>query len=248
MGNRRTSPFPPSLKRLLTVFFLVTVGGGTVIAAEPPSPEEQAAAHLEAGNQRLEASDFSGAAAEYRAGFAIYPRANLLFNIGLAELGQEHFIEAAAAFDGVLARPETTPEVAAQAREQLAGLHEKLAVVAVRGNEGATLVVDNQPRGTLPLRQSLRLMPGVHTLRATRDGYRLVEREISGVPGSRVDVDLTLEPLPPPPKPRRRYWLWATVAAAVAAAAVIGFAATRGGEPAFPPCPPEQTPCLDIRH
>ena len=120
----------PSLKRLAAGFFLLVAWQASVIAAEAPSPEERAAAHLEAGNARLEAEDFAGAIAEYRAGFALYPRASLLFNIGLAQLQLGKSIEAAEAFEGVLARPETTPEVAAEARAQLERLQKKLSLVA----------------------------------------------------------------------------------------------------------------------
>ena len=241
--RRRTSPFPPSLERLVAVFFLLVAWNGIVIAAQLPPPEEQAAAHLEAGNQRLEAGDFAGAVTEYRAGMALYPRTSLLFNIGVAELRQEHLIEAAEAFEATLGRPETTDEVAGQAREQLARIHEKLALVSVSGGNGARLLVDGQPRGTLPLKQSLRVLPGLHSVRATKDGHRPFETTISGAAGAHVDVRVAgLEPLAAPPAHRPRYWLWATLGAVVVAGVVIGIVATRGGSSC-----PSGVDCIDIK-
>ena len=223
--RRRTVPFPPTLERLFLGFFLLLAWHGTVIAAEAPSPEEQANAHLLAGNERLDAGDFAAAAAEYRAGFSLYPRTSLLFNLGLAELGQGHLAEAAEAFHGVLERPETTPEVATEARAQLEQLDARLALVDVKGGHGAALSVDGRQRGTLPLPNSLRLLPGPHTLRATKEGHRPFERQISGAAGTRLELAINaLDPLPPPPPPksRRRYWLWGSIGAAVLAGAVIG--------------------------
>lgn len=226
MGDRRrTFPFPPRLERLAFAFFLLQAWHGTVIAAEPPSPEEQATAHLEAGNQLLDAKDFAGALAEYRAGFAVFPRTSLLFNIGVAELGLGHLIEASDAFEAVLARPETTPETADQAREQLEKLRQKLALLEVTGGAGAVLSLDGKERGTLPLPGPVRLLPGAHRALAAKEGYRPFEREFTATPGQRVDLAITaLEPLPLAKPARRRYWLWGAVGAAVVTAAVVGVA------------------------
>jgi hypothetical protein len=238
--RRRTFPFPPRLERLALAFFLLQAWHGTVIAAEAASPEEQAAQHLQAGNERLEAEDFAGALAEYRAGFALFPRANLLFNIGLAEVGLDHPLDASEAFEGVLTRPETTPEVAAQAREELDKLQEKLSLLAVSGGEGAGFAVDGKNRGTLPLKGPVRLLPGPHLARAVKDGHQPFERQFTGAPGERLDLVVTLEPLPPPARPHRRYWLWGTIGAAVATAAVISVIALQNNAPK---CTAE-VPCL----
>jgi tetratricopeptide (TPR) repeat protein len=233
----------PWLKRVLAAFFLSLVGHGTVIAADPASPEERAAAQLEAGNQRLEAGEFAAAIAAYRVGFEIYPRASFLFNIGLAQIELGQLIEAADSFESVLMRPEATPDVAAQAREHIAQLHEKLAVVAVKGGDGASLGVDAQAPRALPLPKPLLLLPGAHALRATRDGYLPFERQLATEAGSRTDVEVVLDPVPLAPRPKRRYWLWATVGAAVAAGAVVTFLVLRRDD-----CPPGKDQCIALAH
>jgi tetratricopeptide (TPR) repeat protein len=231
----------PWLKRLLAGFFLLLASHGTVIAAEPATPEEKAAAHLEAGNQRLEAGEFAAAIAEYQAGYAIYPRASLLFNIGLAQTELGQLVEAVESFEAVLTRPETTPEVAADAREHISQLHEKLAIVAVKGGNGAALGIDAQPPRELPLPKPLLLLPGSHALRATREGYLPFERQLSAEAGSHTDVEIVLAPVPPPPRPKHRYWLWATVGAAVAAGAVVTFLVLRKDD-----CPPGKDQCIAL--
>jgi tetratricopeptide (TPR) repeat protein len=243
---RRRFPSPRPVERFALGIFLALLLAGMARAQTPATPEEQAAAHLDAGNAKLDQGDLAGAVAEYQAGFALYPRASLLFNIGVAELRQEHWLEAAAAFEGAQGRPDTTPEVAEQAREQLERAEGKLTRLEVKvapssDAAGAALGVDGEARGTLPLPRPLRLLPGVHAVRAIKDGYLPFERQISGAPGSRVELAITaLDPLPPPAKPRPRYWLWGTLGAAVAAAAVIGIvAATRHGD-----CPVDS--CLDF--
>jgi hypothetical protein len=239
--RRRTFPFPPWCQRLALAFFLLEAGRGTVIAAEPASPEEQAAAHLEAGNALLDAEDFVGALAEYRAGYALFPRTSLLFNIGIAELRLDHLVEASEAFEGVLARPETTPEVAAQAQEELERLRERLSLLAVSGGEGAGLSVDGKERGTLPLKAPLHLLPGPHLARAEKAGHRPFEQQFTGAPGERVDLVAVLQPLPQPERRRPRYWLWGTIGAVVAGAAVISVLALQPDGPAK--CT-DKVPCL----
>lgn len=232
--RRRTFPLTPWIERIAAWLFLLLALPGTVIAAEATSPEERAAVHLEAGNARLEQGDIAGAIAEYRAGHALFPRANFLFNIGGAELRRGGLVEAAEAFAAVLARPETTPEVAAQAREELVKVEEQLTRLELKVDPlghgaGAALTVDGQARGKLPLHQPLRLLPGVHDVRASKPGYRPFQRQVTGQPGATISLISVLEPLPPPPgKPR--YWLWATVGAAVATAAVISIVALSGKE------------------
>jgi hypothetical protein len=237
------------LQRMGAWLFLLLAPHGAVIAAEAASPEEQANVHLQTGNERLEQGDFAGAVAAYRAGFALFPRANLLFNIGGAELRLGHLVEAAEAFEGVLARPETTPEVAALARAQLEQTDAKLVLVEVKvdpmsSGHGAALALDGEPCGNLPLGRRLRMSPGMHTLRATKAGHHPFERPVSGAPGSRLTV--TIEPLvaEAPPRSRSRLWLWGTVGAAVAAAAVIGIVAVQ--RRGLPDCP--EMDCVDFKH
>lgn len=230
--------------------FLLLALHGTVIAADASSPEERAAAHLEAGNARLDQGDLAGAIAEYRAGFALFPRANFLFNIGGAELRRGGLVAAAEAFEAVLARPETTPEVAEQARAELAKVEEQLTRLELKVDpggpeKGADLAIDGKPLGTLPLGRPLRLVPGAHVVRATKPGYRPFEKQVMGAPGAEVSLAIApFEPIPPPS--RKKYWIWGAVGAALATAAVISFVALQGRDPGMVPCPPGPR-CEDFR-
>jgi hypothetical protein len=216
-----------------------------------PSSELRAAAHLQTGNQRLEAGDFDGAVAEYRAGYALFPRANLLFNIGLAEARRGNALEAARAFDGVLDRQETTPEVAALAREQLGRLEPALALLELRlprpaEAAGAALTLDGEAAGKLPLARPVRLLPGNHEIRAAKPGYVNYQRRLPLSAGERQVVEVQLEretpaPTPAPVHSGRRLWIWGAVGA-VAAAAVIGVLATTRRKDDCPPGPM----CIDF--
>jgi hypothetical protein len=251
-GRRRTFPFSPWIERFALWFFLVLVSHGPAIAVEISSPEAQANARLEAGNERLDSGDIAGAITEYRAGFALFPRATFLFNIGIAELRRGHLVEAAEALQAVQNRPEATPEVIGLAREQLTRLDQKLTRLELVRDplgpliDGALVDVDGRARGTLPLAHPLRLPPGPHTVRVTKPGRSMFERQISTVAGGHLILPISL-PTPPPPAASRtpRYWLWGTVGAAVAAAAVAGFVALRRHDPGFEPCPTGMT-CADF--
>ncbi|MDD5306372.1 MAG: PEGA domain-containing protein [Deltaproteobacteria bacterium] len=59
--------------------------------------------------------------------------------------------------------------------------------------DGAVVTVDGKKQGETPLKEPLRLAPGKHTVRISRDGYADAEREVTLEPKENMALDLTLD-------------------------------------------------------
>ncbi len=68
---------------------------------------------------------------------------------------------------------------------------------------GARVVFDGAPLTELTPARVDRLLPGEHTLRVTREGYKPVERNLELAAGDRRTFELALTPLPGTPPPER---------------------------------------------
>ncbi|AUX47269.1 S-layer protein [Sorangium cellulosum] len=77
----------------------------------------------------------------------------------------------------------------------IAGLRSRIGNVLVSSNVDGLVLVDGRPRGRLPLAGPIRLVPGDHTLRVVKDGWRTFERIFSLKIAETTSVDAKLEPL-----------------------------------------------------
>jgi hypothetical protein len=78
---------------------------------------------------------------------------------------------------------------------KLAALRARVGSLIVAANVAGLLVIDGRPRGKLPRRQPLRLLPGLHQLRIVADGYGSYEKNVRVALGRSSRIDASLEPL-----------------------------------------------------
>lgn len=94
-------------------------------------------------------------------------------------------------------------------------LRTRIGYLDLSANVEGLVTIAGRPRGRLPLRTALRVLPGSPMLRITQEGYRAFETELVIHAGETQRLDARLEPLPasaaqprdrpgPSPKPRRR--------------------------------------------
>lgn len=83
----------------------------------------------------------------------------------------------------------------------------------VSSTNGARVVVDNKPAGSVPVELSLNA--GLHAIRVEREGYEPVSTSAMIVAGARKQVTIPLAPIPV----TQRGWFWASVGLGVATAA-----------------------------
>lgn len=174
----------------------------TALAQDAEEADERARTLFDQATTKLDGGDLPGALSDYRAAYALAPRAKILLNIGavLLELGRT--VEAANTFADYLARDDADPDRVQAVRDTLAGLDRSLGVisldVAIAARE---VLLDDVAIGSSPLRQTLRAAPGRHVvvLRAG-DGAR-ASYPVDVIAAGNHQLVIANPTLEPPPAP-----------------------------------------------
>ena len=148
----------------------------------------------------------------FREAFALFPEPAYLYDIGVEYQALGRDVEALDAYARFLADPKNTPRgLVNHASELQAELEKRLGAIELRGEPlGAEIDVDDEPRGTTPLRAPMRSKAGVHRLTLRRPGFEPFRAEVQVPEGGSVFVDVpALAPSgpPPAPSPDRKPWL-----------------------------------------
>ncbi len=77
----------------------------------------------------------------------------------------------------------------------IAGLRGRIGSVLVSSNVDGLVLIDGRSRGQLPVSGPIRLLPGGHTLRVVKDGWRTFETILTVRVAETTAVDAKLEPL-----------------------------------------------------
>lgn len=77
----------------------------------------------------------------------------------------------------------------------LVALRARIGSLVVAANVAGLLVIDGRPRGELPRRSPVRLLPGAHQLRVVADGYATFEKTVTVLQAKEARVDAVLEAL-----------------------------------------------------
>ncbi len=93
------------------------------------------------------------------------------------------------------AQPAATPQAAPVA--QPPQVAPTTGQVEVRGQVGATVSVDGEPKGKLPMPGGLTLSPGTHQLKVEIDGYEPFSAQIVVTAGQTTKVQAVMKKLPP---------------------------------------------------
>lgn len=174
---------------------------GALAQSEPSAVQqsklEAAKALFLEGNQRVEAGDIAGALGLFQRSRALVPSIANTTNAALMLERLGRLDEALATYDELLSAFAST--LTAQERgaiaSKLASLQAHLGAVEVSASAPGVLHVDGRQIGPLPLTAPLRLLPGLHVLRVTAEGYAAAEALLSVTAGQSVKVDLKLEAL-----------------------------------------------------
>lgn len=199
---RRT--LAPSFRRALlaAVAFVLPLFATSAEAQAPASASAsattEARALFRAGKELHDAGDVERALDFFRRSNAVLPSkgaslniANSLDLLGRLDEAYEAYEDAVAGFGGKF-DPDDKATIPLKMRE----LEGKLGAVFVSADAaGGAVVIDGRDRGKLPLSRALRLMPGSHTVRVMKDGFRTFEEQLTVKVGETVKVDARLEPL-----------------------------------------------------
>lgn len=167
-------------------------------APGPLDPKrDEARALLRKGKALHDAGEIEKALDFFLRSKAAFPAAANTLDVALClrELGRfdealEQYEEAVASFGAAFDENDR-----AHVPATMAELREKLGAVRVSANTTGSLVIAGRDRGLLPRATAVRMLPGTHTLRVMKDGYKTYETRIVVRVGETVVVDAQLEPL-----------------------------------------------------
>ncbi len=155
------------------------------------------------GNALYAGGKYQQALDRYRRARALFPSFKLDLNIATSLYKLGWYSEAAPEFERFLAQAKRAPaKVVKATRARLAEIRKKVASVQiVCAVDGATLQVDGRDMGRTPRAGRVYLMPGIHRVSATRDGYRPFNWQAGLQAGQHVEVKIQLVARAKPPAP-----------------------------------------------
>jgi hypothetical protein len=170
--------------------------GGPAVAAGPPAAARQL---MTQGAAALSAGDLPTAQARYEAAYRLHQAPEILRELGKVARAQGRAVEAADLFRRYLRDPDIEPEAGADAaaREELSRIVREVSAetgeVAVQGEDGALVRVDDRVAGALPLSAPLLLSIGQHRISIEKERRR-VQTQLKVLLNRPVQVRFTLVP------------------------------------------------------
>lgn len=186
-----------------------------------PTPEQLAKQRAQTlvtqGIDRLQQLDYEAALDFFLGAYGEYRSPKILLNIGstLREMGRS--ADAANSYQLYIEDPQTTAERIEEVKRLLLELDSQLVVARiVVAPTGVDVSIDGGPWTAVGQRLLTRLTPGIHMLRARKDGHVTAEISVNTFEGESRDIDLKLDPVAvdaPPPEPPPATDVGETVAA-----------------------------------
>ncbi|HEY8077746.1 MAG TPA: PEGA domain-containing protein [Labilithrix sp.] len=173
---------------------------GAALAASIAIPSsafaQDAKTHLASADKAAAQKNWATAAAEYDAANKAEASAPAAEGVANAEYQQKHDAEAYAAYkkfvDDWGAKVAPYKRTLAESRmKEIAARTGELAVTV--SEPGATIAIDDKAVGTSPLSTPLRLPPGPHRVRVTKDGFLPFDQAPNAVAGQSQTLDVKLQ-------------------------------------------------------
>jgi hypothetical protein len=199
----------------LSVLATVFLGAGTAFAQSDGETEIARQRFLE-GVRHYDQHDYDKARLAFLQAYLLKPHPAVLLNLAQSQLRAGRYAEAAENFAKYI-RENPTAEAMSHAKAAFEEARDKVGEVSVEVNAtGAVINVDGSDVGKSPLPYAVYMMPGRHTVRATKGGLS-ADESLEAIAGQRMYVTLAL--------PEGSRMAPATAGAAAAAPAVAASAA-----------------------
>ncbi|MEZ4443306.1 MAG: PEGA domain-containing protein [Polyangiaceae bacterium] len=175
----------------LAVAAVVAMATPRVALAQPTEEAKQLFAE---GNERYLRGDYLGAADAYRRAYGLARYRVILFNLGRAYEHLGRPVEAVDAYRRVLAAPgKLEPAHEEAARQSLVEQQKLVAELSISCNvDGATIRVDGEEVGAVPLAAPVKVASGRVVVEATREGFVAGYHAVEAPGGTVVPVVVEL--------------------------------------------------------
>lgn len=181
---------------LASLLVSVLLSKGIALAQPaPPSNKSEAEVHYDKGKNLYRDGSFSAALAEFQAARKLYPSETATTAAAACLKRLQRFDEALDLFEVALRDFADTMEAKTKAaiQRQVVELRGLVGTIDIQQAEaGATIAVDGQSRGDIPLLAPLRVATGSHVVRVYKEGFAPFETrvEVAGGETSRVAARL----------------------------------------------------------
>jgi hypothetical protein len=165
------------------------------IRAQLPDDAKRA---WDAAKELAGASNYKGAAVQFRQAYELSHNPRVLYNVGVAEKLQTHYARAVDAWEQELreAAGKLTTAESAEVTNAISVVQQYVSPVDVTVTEpDATLLVDEYVIGKSPFPASVRMDVGHHTLTVRKEGFVELTQPVDVAAGQKPSVTLKLEPL-----------------------------------------------------
>jgi hypothetical protein len=174
--------------------------GGEAAAAPPERPaapadeaDAKARAHFKRAAEHTLKEEWRAALGEYREVLALTKNRAAMLNAAICLRQLEQYDEALDMYEDLRRLfPVLPPELEAKVAPAMAELLGKVGSVALQGDApaGASILVDDRLRGTLPLQKPLRVGVGSHRVRVVKEGFEPIEANVKVEGGKGAVADL----------------------------------------------------------
>lgn len=171
---------------------LAAITQDPAIRVRDPKARTLAAALMTEGVRQLKAEAYEQALANFLEAYAKFPSPKILLNIGSTLRDMGRLADAANTYQRYLADPATGPERIAEVKQLLVDLDDQLTVLTIRVEpRGSEVSIDAGPFVAVGSTLQTRVRPGLHTVRARKDGAT-TELTVNGFEGESKDITLTI--------------------------------------------------------
>jgi len=184
------------MRRLLAMLVLALSLAATPARASDNASRE-AAKHFQRGVDLYNDGDFRGALVEFKKAYSVWPRANVLYDIGQTEYQLLDYASALKTMERYLA--ETGPNAAhrQEVESTVEVLRGRVGRIILTTDGGACdVLVDDQPAGTTPLDAPLLVSVGPRKVAVHCAGDRAAIKRLEVAAGESVRVELKVPPAP----------------------------------------------------
>jgi tetratricopeptide (TPR) repeat protein len=180
--------------RLASALACVLALSTTAAAQQPEGDKGSAKALLQSGLKLYAAKDYLGALAVFKDAYARFPSGKILLNIGTTLIKLDRPAEAANAYQRYLDSPDVDASKKDEAIRALAELDKKVALVelAIEPADAEVQLNTEEWRPAADVKRT-RVMPGVASIRARREGYKQGETTVSAPANATTNAELTLQ-------------------------------------------------------
>ena len=162
--------------------------------------QKEADRHFKAGVALFKEGKFKEALAEFERAYEIAPHPLVLYNIAGCHRELSSYGEAIRFYERFLkeGKGQVPATRLTTAQTELDAILARIAriTVVIPGPPYATLILDGNPLGTMPVPMPLVLPPGEHKIVAKADGYKDAERTLRVASGDEAEISLTLSESP----------------------------------------------------